>query len=92
MVATDLGSLVQLCCGEGGTLKTNTAGMCGECSQWMDYTGLPQPKVVCTSWVHTAQAPGCFAMVLSQMDPVLHELPRSQPLRFLGALQGHRSR
>ena len=32
-----LGSLVQLCCGEGGTLQTNTAGVCGECSQWMDH-------------------------------------------------------
>ena len=37
-MATYLGSLVQLCCGEGGTLQTNTAGTCGECSQWMDHT------------------------------------------------------
>ena len=86
-MATYLGSLVQLCCGEGGTLKTHMDGMCGECSQWMDHTGLPQPKVV-----HTAQAPGCSARALSQVDPVLHELPRSKRLRFLGALQGHRSR
>ena len=28
-VATYLSSLVQLCCGEGGTLQTNTAGMWG---------------------------------------------------------------
>ena len=38
-MATYLHSLVQLCCGEGGTLQTNTAGMCGECLQWMDHTG-----------------------------------------------------
>ena len=38
-VVTYLGSLVQLCCGEGGTLQTNTTGVCGECSQWMDHTG-----------------------------------------------------
>ena len=38
-MATYLGSLVQLCCAEGGTLQTNTAGTCGECSQWMDHTG-----------------------------------------------------
>ena len=29
---THLGSLVQLCCGEGGTLQTNITGMCGKCS------------------------------------------------------------
>ena len=38
-VATYLGSLVQLCCGERETLQTNPAVMCGECSQWMDHTG-----------------------------------------------------
>ena len=34
---THLGSLVQLCCGEGGSQQTNNAGMCGECSQWKDH-------------------------------------------------------
>ena len=34
-----LGSLVQLCCGEGGTLQTNITGVCGECSQCMDHAG-----------------------------------------------------
>ena len=38
-VTTYLVSLVQLCCGEGGTLQTSTAGMHGECLQWMDHTG-----------------------------------------------------
>ena len=28
-----LGSFVQSCFGEGGTLRTNITGMCGECSQ-----------------------------------------------------------
>ena len=37
-VVTYLGSLVQLCCGEGGTLQTNIAGVCGECLQCMDHT------------------------------------------------------
>ena len=36
---TYLASLVQLCCGEGGTIQTNTAGLCGECSRWMYHTG-----------------------------------------------------
>ena len=48
-MAIYLGSLVQLCCGEVGTLQTNTAGMCGECSQWMDHTGFS-----------TAQGGVCF--------------------------------
>ena len=26
-------------CWWGGTLQTNTTGICGECSQWMDHTG-----------------------------------------------------
>ena len=30
MVATNLGSLVQLCCVEGGTPQTIAAGVCGE--------------------------------------------------------------
>ena len=38
-MVTYLGSLVQLCYGEGGTLQTNITGMCGECSQCMDHTG-----------------------------------------------------
>ena len=54
--------------------------------------GLPQPKVACTSWVHTAQAPGCSARALSHVVPTLRALPRSKPLRFLGALQGRRPR
>ena len=35
-----LGSLVQLCCGEGGTLQANITGVCGECSQCLGHTGL----------------------------------------------------
>ena len=46
-VVTYLGSLVQLCCGEGGTLQTNITGMCGECSQCMDTLGLPQLTTAC---------------------------------------------
>ena len=40
MVTLYLSSLVQMCCGEGGTLQTNTTGMCGKCLQWMGHTGL----------------------------------------------------
>ena len=89
-MVTYLGSLVQLCCRERGTLQTDITGMCGECLQCMDHTGLSQFKVVCASWVYTAQAPGCFARALSHVIPTFHALPRSKLLRFLGALQGHR--
>ena len=54
--------------------------------------GLLQSKVVCTSQVHPAQAPGCSARVLSQVSPEFCAFPRSKPLRFSGAPQGHRPR
>ena len=48
---TYLGSLVQLCCGEGGTLQINITGICGECSQCMDHTGLaPAHRLRVLSW------------------------------------------
>ena len=47
---------------------------------------------MCTSQVHTAQTPGCSARALSHVDPAFHALPRSKPLRFSGAPQGHRPR
>ena len=77
-----LGSLVQLCCGEGGTLQTNTTGMYGECSQCLSHTGFGPAPGVCASPVYTAQAPGCSAGALSKAGPGLHALPRSKPLRF----------
>ena len=46
-VVAYLGSLVQLCCGEGGTLQTNITVVCGECSQCMDTLGLPQLTTAC---------------------------------------------
>ena len=56
-----LGSLVQLCCGEGGTLQTNITGMCGECSQCLGHTGFAPAHGVCAFPVYTAQALGCSA-------------------------------
>ena len=75
-----LGSLVQFCCREGGTLQTNTTGVCGECSQYMDHTGFaPAPGGVCFP---SAQAPGRFARDLSKSGPGFYTLPRSKLLRF----------
>ena len=84
-----LGSFIQLCCGEGETLQTNTAGMCRVYLQWMDHTGLPQPKVTCTFWVYTAQSLECSAGTLSQVGSAFHPVLRTKPLRFLDAPQGH---
>ena len=74
-VATYVGSLVQLCCGKGGTLQTNSTGMCGGCLQWMDHTGFDTAQGATTSWVHTAQAPRWSERVLSQVGPVFMQFP-----------------
>ena len=90
-VVTYLGSLVQSCCGEGGTLQTNISGVCGECSQCLGHTGFAPAHGVCAFPVYAAQAPGCSAGKLSKVGPGLHILPRSKPLmfRFLCILQRH---
>ena len=91
-MVTYLGLLVLLCCGEGGTLPTNIAGVCGECSQCMDHTGFAPAHGMCAFLVYTAQAPGCSAGELSKAGPVFHALPRSKLLRFRfsGTPQRHR--
>ena len=87
-----LGSLVHLCCGEGGTLQANITGMCGEYSQWLGHTGFAPALGMCAFLVYTTEAPGCSAGELSKAGPVLCSLPRSKPLRFrfLGTPQRHR--
>ena len=95
-MVTYLGSLVELCCGERGTLQTNTTGMYEECSQYMDHTEFaPAYRGVCfpgKSLSYAAQAPGYSAGVLSKAGPVFRALPRSKLLgfRFSGTPQGHR--
>ena len=76
---------------EGYCKQTLLACVGSAFSRW-DTLGLPQSKVMCTSQVHTAQTPGCSARALSHVDPAFHALPRSKPLRFSGAPQGHRPR
>ena len=53
-----LGSLVQSCCGEGGTLQTNNTGVCSQC---LSHTGPAAAHRVCSLPAHTAQASGCSA-------------------------------
>ena len=91
-MVTYLGSLVQWCCGEGGTLQTNITGVCGECSQCPGHTGFAPAHCMCAFMVYTSQALGCSAWELSDPGPGLHALSRSKPLRFRfsGAPQQHR--
>ena len=56
-----LGLLVQLCCGEGGTLQTNITGVCGECLQHFSHTGFVPAHGVCAFPVYPVQALGCSA-------------------------------
>ena len=53
---TFLGSLVQSCCREGGTLQTNNTGVCSQC---LSHTGPAPTHGTCTLPAHTAQALGC---------------------------------
>ena len=46
-MVTYLGSLVELCFGERGTLQTNITGMGVECSQCMDHTGFAPAHGMC---------------------------------------------
>ena len=89
---TYLGSLVQLGCGEGGTLQTNSAGMCGERSQCMDHTGfVPGHSSMCFPSLHCSGF-SVLCRALSKVGPAFRALPRSKSLRsrFLGSPQGHR--
>ena len=91
-MVTSSGSLVQLCCGEEGTLQTNITGACWECLQCLGNIGFTPAHGVCAFPVYTAQVPGCSAGKLSRAGPGLRALPRSEPLgfRFSGTSQRHR--
>ena len=91
-MVTYLGSLVQLCCGEGGTLLTNITGMRGECLHCLGHTVFAPANDKCSFLVCTAQAPGFSAEELSKAAPGFRALPRSKLLRFRfsGAPQRHR--
>ena len=91
-MVTYLGSLVQSCCGEGGTLQANFTGMCWECSQCLGHTGFAPAHGVCAFLIYSAQAPGCSAEELSKVGPGVHALPRSKLFRFRFSGTPHRCR
>ena len=55
---TFLGSLVQSCHGEGGTLQANNTGVCLQC---LGHTGFASTHGVCAFSVYAAWAVGCSA-------------------------------
>ena len=78
-----LGSLVQSCCGEGGTLQRNITGMCGVCSQCLGHTGFAPAHSVCAFPVYTVQALRCSAgNCLRLALGCMHFLGLNKLLRF----------
>ena len=82
MVVTFLASLVQSCCGEGGTLQTNITGMCGECSAMFQVHWIClHSRRVCFHGLHFSGS-RLLCQELSEASPGLRALPRSKLLRF----------
>ena len=86
----NLGSRVQLCCGEEGTLQANIAGMCGECSQCLGHIRFALLTACVLSWSTLLGLQ--VALLGTKVGPGLHALPRFKPLRFRfsGTPQRHR--
>ena len=72
-----LGSFVQPCCGEGGTLQTNNTGVCSQC---LGHTQ-PAPRSRCANCLHCLSS-RFLCQEWSEAGPGLYALPRSKPLRF----------
>ena len=80
-VVSCLGSLVQSCCGEGGSLQTNLTGLCGEHSQCSGHTGFaPLSGRVCFPRPH------CSGSRLPYMEQALSCVR----FQFSGTPQKHR--
>ena len=93
---TFLGSLVQSCCGEEGTLQTNNTGVCSQC---LSHTGfapplplpLPCSRHVCFPSLHCSGS-RLLCWELSEVGPGSSAFPSSKPFRFRfsGIPQRHR--
>ena len=84
-----LGSLVQSCCGEGGTLQTNNTGVCSQC---LSHTGPAPAHGVCTLPCPHCSGSRLLCREPSKASPGLLAPPRSKLLRFrhLGSPQRRR--
>ena len=76
-----LGSLVYLCCWEGGTLQTNITGMCRVLSISGPHWVCPRSQCVCFPCLQCLGS-RLFSQELSEGGPGLYALPRSKSLRF----------
>ena len=68
VVDTFLGSLVQSCCGEGGTLQTNSTGVCSQC---LSHTGPAPAPSACALPAHCLLVAGagiCAASSLGELS------------------------
>ena len=80
-----------ICIVEGdGHCKQIPLGCMGSTHSGWAKLGLPQPKAMFPSRVYTARATGYSARALFQVHLTFCALPKSKPLRFSGATQGHR--
>ena len=78
-----VGSLVQLRCGEGGTLQTNNTGVCSQC---LSHTGPDLARGTHSSGSRLLHRE------LSEAGPGLHAPLRSKPLRFRHSCSPQRHR
>ena len=80
-MVTFLGSLVQFCCVEGGTLKTNHWRVWGVLSVFQPHWVCPRSQ---RGYFHGLHCSGSRLLCweLSEVGPGLRALPRSKPLRF----------
>ena len=81
MGVTFLGSLVQSCCGEGGTLQTNHWLVWGVLSVFQPHWVYPCSQRVCFPGLHFSGS-RLLCRELSEVGPGLHALPMSKLLRF----------
>ena len=90
-MVTYLGSLVQLCCGEGGALQTNILVCGGSARSAWATLGFRCSRHVCFPSLHCSGS-RLLCRELSKVGPGLHALPRSNLLRFRfsGTPQRHR--
>ena len=79
MVVTFLASLVQSCCGEGGTLQTSLA--CVGSASCQPHWVCPRSGLVCFHGLHFSGS-RLLCWELSEAGPGLRALPRSKLLRF----------
>ena len=89
VVVIFLGSLVQSCCGEGGTLQTNNTGVCLQC---FSHTGPAHAHSACALPCPRSSGSRLLCWEPSEASPGLHAPPRSKLLRFRhsGSPQRHR--